>query len=110
MSRAVEALGWRLEALRQLLSYIAAALLAVALPLHLLEHVPVDWLRQPPRPWALWLVLLAAGFHGLNGLRGILLERVHGRRGRVAVEALFWLLLALVAAVGSAGLARSLGW
>jgi len=110
VSPAVAALGWRLEALRQLLSYIAAALLAVALPLHLLEHVPIDWLRQPPRPWTLWLVLLAAGFHGLNGLRGVLLERVQSRRGRVAVEVLSWLLLALVVAVGSAGLARSLGW
>ena len=102
--------GWRLEALRQLLSYVAAALLAVALPLHLLEHVPVDWLRQPPRPWVLWTVLLAAGFHGLNGLRSILLERVHGRRGQAVVEALFWILLALVVAIGATGLARTIRW
>lgn len=100
-------MGWRLEALRQLASYAAAALLAFALPLHLLEHAPPP-LRQPPRPWLLWLILIAAAIHGGQGVRQVLYDYIHSDTGRRLAEAASLLFFAAVAAVGAYGLAKTM--
>ena len=74
--------------------------------MHLLEHVPWSSLRRTPEPMVLYLLLVAAGVHGMIGLRGILYEYVHGRIGRLIVDAVSLALLALVVGVGLAGLLR----
>jgi succinate dehydrogenase hydrophobic anchor subunit len=99
----------RLETAAELAMYLAAAGLLVVLPLHLLEHVPVQLVRQPPRPAVLWLVLVLAGIHGPLGLRRVLLERAAGRPARLAATALSLALAALLIAVGAWGLASSFG-
>jgi len=100
-------MGWRLEALRQLASYAAAAVLAFALPLHLLEHAPPP-LRQPPRPWTLWLILVAAAVHGSHGLRMVLYDYVTSNHGRRLVDAASTLLFLAAAAAGAYGLAKTM--
>ena len=98
--------GWRGEALLRLLFYGFAVVLLVVLPLHLLEHVPVGGLRQPPRGWVLYLLLVAAGVHGGLGVRSMLYDYVHGRVGRRVVDVAVLVLSGLVVAVGLSGLLR----
>lgn len=100
----------RAEALAELVFYAAAAVLAVVLPLHVLEHVPVEYVQQPLRTWVLWLVLIFAGIHGSLGLRSFLLERASSRAARVAATAFSLALGAFVVAVGAWGLVRAFGW
>ena len=102
--------SWRIEAILQLVSYLAAAVLAVILPLHLLEHVPFGDIRQPPRPWVLWLLLVFAGIHGSLGLRVILSERLTGRSARLIAAAASLLLGIIVILAGAVGLARVYGF
>ena len=101
---------WRLEALGTLLFYIAAAVLVIVLPLHLLEHVPpkppFDTFKQPPRGWALWLILIFAGFHAPWGLRNYLLEHTKSPAARHAITLLCLLLAAVIIGIGAYGLAR----
>ncbi len=98
--------GWRLEALWQLASYAAAALLAVALPLHILSRG--FGVAAPYGSWVPWLILVAAGVHGANGLRSVLYDYVHSEAGRRLVDLAAAGLAAFIVAVGAWGLA-SLG-
>ncbi len=101
---------WRLEALGELLFYVAAAVLVVALPLHLLEHLPEEGVlsafKQPTRIWALWLVLIFAGFHSMWGLRKFLFEYVRGPTGRKAVTVATMALALIIIVIGAYGLVR----
>lgn len=99
-------MGWRLESLARLLFYLAAAVLLVVLPLHLLEHVPWSSVRRTPEPVVLYLLLVAAGFHGMIGLRSLLYDYVRGRAGRLLVDLLSLALMVFVVGVGLAGLLR----
>ncbi len=99
--------GWRLEALWQLASYAAAAVLAVVLPLHILSR-GFGVGGVPYGPWAPWLILIAAGIHGANGLRSVLYDYVHSDAGRRLVDLAAAGLALLIVGVGVWGLA-SLG-
>ncbi len=99
-------LGWRVEAVARLVLYASAAVLAVVLPLHLLEHVPVDGVRQPVRPWVLYLLLVAAGVHGGLGLRSMLYDYVSGGLGRRLVDLAALTVAALAVGAGLSGLLR----
>lgn len=101
-----------LETIRQNLRYIFALLLIIILPLHLLEHhVPSSWsIQQPPRSPVLWLLLIFASYHGLEGFRSVMYDYVSGKAGRIFTEIVYWILLIIVLWVGGVGLIRSFGW
>jgi succinate dehydrogenase hydrophobic anchor subunit len=100
---------WRLEALGQLLFYLAAAILLVVLPLHLLEHLPsvgfFNVFKQTARSWVLWLVLIFAGIHGSWGLRSVLLDYIKSPTGRRIATILSLLLGLTIIVIGAYGLA-----
>jgi succinate dehydrogenase hydrophobic anchor subunit len=101
---------WRLESLGQLLFYIAAFVLIVVLPLHLLEHLPsigfFNVCKQSARPWVLWLVLIFAGIHGSWGLRSVLLDYIESPIGRRVATILSLLLGLAIIIIGAYGLAK----
>ncbi len=97
------------ESTVQLLQYLTAALLVALLAYHVLQHTPV--LSEGYRVSleyenvvkhyvneriVLALLLYTALFHGLNGLRAILVELLPGKSGKVATIIL--IVVGLVAA------------
>ena len=99
--------GWRLEALLRLLFYAAAAVLAVVLPLHLLEHVPWGSIRRSPDPLVLYTLLIAAGVHGSLGLRSIVYDYTGSTVARRAADLAAAAVAAVTIGVGLVGLVRS---
>ncbi len=93
----------------QVWQYITAIILIFVLGFHLIERVPglsplaphsyegsleYELVRKAYTDygWVLAILLVAALFHGLNGLRGILLEWKQSRGWTLTVNALFWIL------------------
>ena len=92
----------------QIWQYITAIVLVFVLGFHLLERVPgispltpesyedslsYEAVRKAYTSywWVLAILLLAALFHGLNGVRGILLEWRQSRGWTIAVNVVVWL-------------------
>ncbi len=92
----------------QVWQYITAIILIVVLGFHLIERVPglspltpetyeesltYEAVRKAYTEygWVLAILLVAALFHGLNGVRGILLEWRQTRGWTLAVNAIVWL-------------------
>jgi succinate dehydrogenase hydrophobic anchor subunit len=102
---------WKLEAVGQFLFYLAAAILVIALPLHLLEHLPTgnffEIFKQSSRSWVLWLILIFAGIHGPWGLRSVLFDYVKGSTSRRIVTILCLLLSIIIIGIGAYGLAKA---
>ena len=101
----------------QVWQYITAIILIFVLGFHLIERVPGISPLNPASYegsldyglvkkaytdywWVLAILLGAALFHGLNGVRGILLEWKQGRGWSLAVNALIWLLFIGFSAYG----------
>ncbi|ABM80028.1 hypothetical protein [Hyperthermus butylicus] len=93
----------------QIWQYITAMILVLVLTFHLVERIPgisplaaesyegsleVEKVQNAYSEywWILAILLVAALFHGLNGLRGMLLEMRQGRAWTIFVNVLFWIL------------------
>ena len=101
----------------QIWQYITAIILIFVLSFHLIERVPglsplgaksyedsvkigVVKKAYSSYGWILATLLIVALFHGLNGLRGMLLELRQGRGWRIFVEVLIWGLFIIFGAWG----------
>lgn len=105
----------------QIWQYITAILLIGLLGFHLLERVPWIWgvstidqtltaafvyHAYTTYGWALLLLAYAALFHGLNGVRGMLLELRQGRLYTATINVLFWIVFIVFAAIATITVAR----
>ncbi|MGC9113068.1 succinate:quinone oxidoreductase [Acidilobus sp.] len=105
----------------QIWQYITAILLIGLLGFHLLERVPWIWgvstMDQTLTAafvhsdyvhfgWALLLLAYVALFHGLNGVRGMLLELRQGRLYTATINALFWIVFIVFAAIATLTVAK----
>ncbi|BEP18317.1 hypothetical protein PYJP_16690 [Pyrofollis japonicus] len=101
----------------QIWQYITAIILIFVLTFHLIERVPglsplgaksyeesveVEPVKKAYSSygWILGTLLIVALFHGLNGLRGMLLELRTGKGWRIFVETVIWLLFVIFGAIG----------
>ena len=100
----------------QIWQYITAILLIGLLGFHLLERVPWIWgvstMDQTLTAafvykdyvhfgWALLLLAYVALFHGLNGVRGMLLELRQGKIYTTTINVLFWIVFLVFAAIAT---------
>ncbi len=90
----------------QMWQYLTAILLIFFLGFHLAERIPQItglsyhesleaehvYKTYTSFSWILWGLAAVALFHGLNGVRGILLEWRQGKTYTAIVNALFWIL------------------
>ena len=106
-----------------LFQYVTAAILVAVLAVHVLVHVPgvmYSSYRESLQlrsiydnfqltGWVLIILLVVAAIHGLNGLRGILIELRQGRRWEVTVNLLIIALGIYAVGLGLTTLLRWLG-
>jgi len=100
----------------QLWQYITAILMIGLLGFHLLQRVPWIWgfstMDQTLKyswvyhdyvsyGWALLLLAYVALFHGLNGVRGMLLELHQGKLYETTINVLFWIVFLVFAAIAT---------
>ena len=100
----------------QVWQYITAILLIGLLGFHLLQRVPWIWgfstMDQTLTSswvyhdyvsygWALLLLAYVALFHGLNGVRGMLLELHQGKLYETTINVLFWIVFIVFAAIAT---------
>lgn len=111
------------ESTLSLFQYITAAILVVFLTIHVVTHVPgvlypsyseslklrSIYDNYALTGWILGVVLVAAALHGINGLRGILLELKQGRSWEVFVNILTVGLMIYVMGLGLLTLIRWVG-
>jgi succinate dehydrogenase / fumarate reductase membrane anchor subunit len=105
----------------QIWQYITAILLIGLLGFHLLQRVPWIWgvstIDQTLTAawvysdyvhygWALLLLAYVALFHGLNGVRGMLLELHQGRLYEITINVLFWIVFIAFAVIATATVAK----
>lgn len=111
------------ESTLNLFQYVTAAILVVFLTIHVLTHVPgvlYPSYRESLKlrsiydnyaltGWILGIVLIAAAIHGLNGLRGVLLELRQGRYWELFINMLIVALITYTVGLGFLTLIRWVG-